>query len=269
MLPPTTITLASGEIAFLGRTPTAPKDLERRLFLRDFVTATTGGALPVRDAIDWHATAMQSCPVNGLDDGLGNVGRAGVGDCAFAAPGHMIQIATACESLIRAESVTTTSIKQAYFAYTGNRDVGANLGQVLKLWQQKGICGYKISSYLAIDPADEDMLRWACDYLGGLYVACSLPSNWQNQQTLWDANAGRIAGGHAVVLSGYTAQGPIYDSWGVKVPGTWAGWHQYFDEAYAVILDAWTAKDGRCPAGLNLAAIERQVQLVQAKSCVT
>ena len=258
---PQTITLQSGLQVRLGRNASDKHDLGTRLFLRDFLAAPSHILLPERQTIDWHAAAAEKCPVNGLDDILGNDRY---GDCAWAAPGHVIQLATACESGLSAQ-VTAGEITREYFNYTGGRDTGSNLLDVLKIWQKTGICGYKISAYVAIEPADEDLLRWACDYLGGLYVACNLPSGWEQQQTLWDARAGRIIGGHAVVFSGYTDRGPILETWGLKVQATWAGWRQYFDEAYAVILDAWTAGGTRpSPAGLDLDAIRQQVAALQA-----
>ncbi len=258
---PTFIT-DDGRRLCLGRTETSPKDLARRLFARDFVTTEAGLVLPVKDAIDYHAVAMSNCANNGLTDPLSNDA---VGSCAWAAPGHMIQLATSCESWKRADAVTATEVRREYFTYTGGRDVGSNLGDVLKVWKQKGICGSKIEAFLAIKPADEDMIRWCLDYLGPLYLGINLPISWWQSQKYWEANAGRIKGGHAVVLSGYDTTGVIYETWGVKTPGSWAGLHQYCDEIYAVIQDPWTAGGTKpCPAGLDIVAIRKQVELVAA-----
>lgn len=246
----------------LGREPTAQRDLDRRLFLRDFYKAPSGLALPVRDAIDWHAKSIELCPANGLDDPLGNNDY---GDCVFAAVGHTEQMASACESKQPASAITAKAIVAAYFDFTGGRDGGANLGQVLKLWQKSGICGSKLHSYLAIDPTDHEMLMWSCDYLGGLFVACDCARSWVGNQKLWDAGAGRSAGGHCVVMGGYNSIGPWITTWGYKVQCTWAGWAERFDESYAVILDTWTAGGNKpSPAGLDLTAIEQQVAIVQA-----
>ena len=261
------ITLEDGREVRLGRTYSDPETLKAariRHGMRQFVQSPSGILLPEKEEIDWWATASEKCPGNRLTDILGNDAKR---DCAFAAPEHINQADDACETCTPAPAVTTSATLSAYFAYTHNRDTGANLLDVLGIWQKTGITGYKIDAFLAIHPADEDLLKWSCDYLGPLYVACSLPIGWENQQKLWDKNAGRIIGGHAVVFGGYTKVGPWIWTWGRKVQCTWAGWHMYFDEAYATIRKAWTVNGTRkSPSGLNLAAIKNQLAIAEAQS---
>jgi hypothetical protein len=78
------------------------------------------------------------------------------------------------------------------------------------------------------------------------------------------ANA-KIAGGHAVVLAGYDAEGFRLISWGQYYTMTWAFFAKYVDEVYALADPVWIAAKGTTPGGLTLAQLQAQMQALAEK----
>ena len=66
-----------------------------------------------------------------------------------------------------------------------------------------------------------------------------------------------------MVLVGYDANYITCITWGVLHKMTWAWFHYYCDEAYALVSNDWIKSTGLTPTGLTLAALEADEQYVK------
>jgi len=234
----------------LGRLPSEQRDLSRRLFLRDYAAD-----LPKPPPAVNGFQKMSRLTMGGNDR---------YGDCVFVGSAHMTQLWTANESTEVVPS--DQDIINAYFSHTNGQDIGAKLGDVLKLWQHQGILGHKIGPYVAVDPGDIEMVKTAIWFFGGLWTGLGIPKSWVGDLSHWAAdNAGStIAGGHCVDLCSYDDQKKQFGvyTWAHNVPMSFAMLPRYFDELYAVLSPDWCT-DGTAPNGLDMEALKADLQKVQ------
>jgi hypothetical protein len=180
------------------------------------------------------------------------LGNDAVGDCAYAAPGHLIALASRLSGL--PNPVTAAGVLAAYSAGTGydpavpGSDKGAYLLDVLKQWRGEGICGVRCEAFVsvALDHADA-----ALDLFGGVIVGLQLPESCFASD-LWDdvdPNS-PIAGGHAVYVHAVSPGIWVCDSWGQRRAMTRAFVYARADEAFAALLP-----DRPAPSGLDLASL--------------
>jgi hypothetical protein len=235
----------------LGRNPSPPRDLRRRLFLRSY-----DKGLPEPPPVVNGYRRLSHLTMAANDQ---------FGDCVFAAAAHLRQVWTANESeeVIVPDSVVT----QDYFNYTGGSDSGANISDVLKLWQQRGVCGGKIGPYVAVHPDDPREVMQAIAIFGGVFCGMSLPQGWFDDLSHWGrGNTGRyIVGGHAIVICSYDQtkrQFGVY-TWAHVVPMDFDVLADYFDELSAILSPDWCT-DGTAPNGLNSEALKKDIELIGA-----
>jgi hypothetical protein len=238
------------EPRMLGRNPSPPCDLDRRLRM-----ASYDAGLPEPPPV-----------VNGYRrlSRLTKAGNDRYGSCVFAAACHNHQVWTANEG--PAEIIwSDADVIRAYFGYTGGMDVGANLAEVLKVWQHQGICGDKIGPYVAVDPRNTKEIMQAIAIFGGLFAGMVLPSGWYSDLSHWSlSNTGRgSAGGHCVTICSYDQARRQYGvyTWGRIVPMDFDALSSYFDELDAILSPDWYA-DGIAPNGLDAAALRRDLEII-------
>lgn len=214
--------------------------------------------LPVPDVIDDY-TSVTSWPMMRNDQ---------LGDCTIAAVGHSIQLWT---HLGQGNEVVLSddTIVGVYSTITGyspdkpDSDNGAVEQDVLKYWQQTGIGGHNIDSYVSIDVKDHYEVQLAIYLFGSLYVGVALPITAQNQD-VWDVSMfdwGSDAepgswGGHAIPLVGYNKTGPVAITWGATKQMTWAWWDKYGDEGYAILSKDWVNQAQVAPNHIVWAQLE-------------
>ena len=213
----------------------------RTLRLESYLAADALPAMPA--ARDWtHGIDHYD------DDPLGNDV---VGDCAYAAPGHAITLASQLAGL--PSPVTASGILAEYSKGTGydpadpSTDRGAYLLDVLKQWRNDGICGVKIEAFVSVAPENFDT---AAAMFGGLIVGYSMPSTIWDQDIWDDVGAPGDAGGHAVYVHAVSPGLDVGDSWGLRKASTRRFRLRYSDEAYAVLM-----ADRPAPSGLLLPAL--------------
>ncbi len=197
-----------------------------------------------------------------------------LGDCTCAAAGHMIEAWTANTGQpftpADADIVAAYSAVSGYNPQTGANDDGAVELDVLNYWRQHGIAGHPIAAYVAIDPRNVDHVRAAIYLFGGIYIGLSLPLSAQNQRVwsvpffgAWGHGSPGSWGGHAVPNLAYDANGMTCVTWGALMRMTWAFFHTYCDEAYAVLSADWINQQaGKSPAGFDLATLEADLNEV-------
>lgn len=206
----------------------------------------------------------------GITD-LGMMGNDKYGDCAYAAPGHMMQEWTA-----RAGDQFTPTTEQILAAYaatgfdpkTGENDNGADMLSVLKQWKNVGIAGHKIDGFVAVDHTKLEEIRLAIWLFGNAYLGLGLPVTAQSQ-TIWDVvsisgdGAPYSWGAHAIENGKYAADG-------TETCVTWGGYKQmtpnfivtYADEGFAALSKDWLSKASqKAPNALDYAALQDDLSL--------
>ena len=189
-----------------------------------------------------------------------------LGDCAIAAPGHIIQAQT---GLSGNEFVATDAeILAAYKAVsgydgTGATDSGCNMQDVLDYWRKTGIAGHKILAYARVDIKNPAEVRYACYAMGGLYLGVNLPTEWEGAK-VWGLPKPpvNIAGGHAITALQFDSKQLTVITWGKEIPLLWEAWHPYVEEAWAIFSPDWVTGVKLAPNGLNMAAVQKALSLL-------
>jgi len=180
-------------------------------------------------------------------DPLGNVEA---GDCAYAAPGHAITLASQLVGL--PSPVTAAGILAAYSAGTGydpakpETDRGAYMLDVLKQWRNDGICGHRCEAFVSVSI---EQIPLAAALFGGVLLGLQLPETIWGED-IWTATGGQLAGGHAVFVHAYSPEILVCNTWGQRRPMRSLFVQRQCDEAYAVLM-----ADRPAPCGLDLEAL--------------
>lgn len=250
----------------LGRTkPAEPPKLKLASYL------DLAGLLPARPQhIDYH-TAVPSWPMYGND---------ALGDCTWAAVGHMIEAWTA--ALGAGAKPTLYDIEQGYWltgdppsrtgAAGGPTDDGRVETDVLSYWRRNGVPneGHKIVAYASVE---HHHVREATWLFGGTYIGAELPLTAQTQ-TVWDyvadapdgANEPGSWGGHAIPILGYNRHGFTVVTWGAPLFMTDAFRAAYVDEVYAIITEEWLTAQGDTLQGFNMTQLQADLAQVTGAS---
>jgi len=196
-----------------------------------------------------------------------------LGCCTIAAAAHAIQIWSKNSSL--EITVTDDDILAAYEAWDGynpadpTTDTGGIELNVLNNFKKLGLAQHKLLAFASILTANTIEVQQAISLFGGIYIGVGLPLSAQTQG-VWDvdvtADADTTApwswGGHAVFVVAYDQVGLTCITWGILKKMTWAFWHKYCDEAYALIGQDWFSSSGVDPTGLNISQLEMDLQQI-------
>jgi hypothetical protein len=120
--------------------------------------------------------------------------------------------------------------------------------------------GHELDAYVAVDPKNQDEVKQALYYFGGLYIGVQLPLLAQTQ-TVWDvpwtgtlfhnARPGSW-GGHCVAgILDYDEVGLTAITWGSLKHMTWKWLETYCDEAYCILSPDWYGSGRLAPTGFN------------------
>jgi hypothetical protein len=194
-----------------------------------------------------------------------------LGNCVFAAPGHMINL---MGQLVGDPSllVDRSAASRAYLDATGGVDEGFVIREMLKIWQQAGLYGTKILAYCHVDE-DPDEIAIASWLGGGTIVGLSLPLTAQGQvdaqgRALWDvpgegwtlSNGPGTWGGHAVYSQVTSPQLEGGNSWGEQIAWTGDFRRSCVDERWLVLVDRFHDAFNRSPNGFSLGDLLADVQ---------
>lgn len=196
-----------------------------------------------------------------------------LGDCAIAAPGHLIQIWTA--ELGNQVIVPDSVIESVYRAVGGyvpgdpSTDGGCVMIDVLNYWRQTGIAEHTIKVYGELSKTQGQLQRGVY-YFGGVYMGFALPAAIQGASE-WavvpDGSADKVPGswgGHAVCAGAYDDTGFWVVSWGDWVHVTWEFLAAYCDEMYVTLTPDQFNPQGTNPLGLNLGAMNQEFAAITA-----
>lgn len=242
----------------LGRNE-PPADALPKLALEPYVMEAFQ---PPPPEVDYYS-AVPSWPMYGNDQ---------LGDCTWAAIGHIVQAWTAHAGQERTPN--TADIEQGYWetgtppSATGQpggpTDDGRMEPHVLTYWRHNGIPNEQdsIIGYAAVNHADINRVKFAIENFGGVYVALALPITAE-QQTIWDYvpndpnNQPYSWGGHAVPILGYDSEYLYVVTWGFVLKMTYAFWQHYGVASYALISSDFL--DKAAAAGVDVPAIKTQI----------
>ena len=179
------------------------------------------------------------------------------GDCVFASKAHMFGLWSANDNDSGGEvQATDKEIQDQYFAYTGGRDSGANIADVLQICQTKGfLMGgklYKIDGFVSVDNTKKDLCKVAQLIFGAGSFGLDLPQEWTSA-AIWKPTNTRIVGGHDVCPIDYDDQGIYVSSWGRIYLMTWDAVMstRWVTEYYAALGPLWYGSDLIAPCGLK------------------
>jgi hypothetical protein len=147
-------------------------------------------------------------------------------------------------------------------------DAGGVLLDVLNAWRTQGINGHKVSAFASVAPTSITEVKQVIALFGPLYCGLSFPNSAMGAPQWQLTRDTSIAGGHCVVMIGYTSTGPVFISWGALYQATWAFFSHYFapacdGEIYAAISPDWFAQSGISPAGLNLQQLQADLSAIR------
>lgn len=238
----------------------------RTLRLADYVDLRSLPASP--PARDW---------TDAMPADLGMMLNDKLGDCAYAAPGHMVQVWTANRGSML--TIPDEQIERAYEA-TGYRpghpetDAGSVMLDVCKQWRSSGIGGHHVGAFVKVDHHNQEHVRAAVNLLGGVYVGATLPTRaqmqldhhatWDVRGTLTGVDAPGSWGGHAMGCAQYDRNGPWLLTWGRRQRTTWAWWGAYVDECYALLSTDWVTGAAPAPSGVDAEGLRRALEKVAA-----
>ena len=224
----------------LGRIPTPIAQRDRIPKLARYIELPT----PPAGAVD-VSNGVTSWPMF-LNDRLG--------DCACAAPAHMDEIFSkeaGQPKVLTDQDVLALYELQGYNPADPATDRGSSMGNVLDDWKSGRWAASQILAYATVNVSDQNMVKTALWLFSGLYIGIELPITAQSQQ-VWDVVPGLPQqnqpgswGGHAVDVVALDDTGLTVITWGAPKRMTWAFWHEYVDECYAVVSKDFDALQGK------------------------
>lgn len=227
-----------------------PKSRPACLTLTPYIESMSAlaGVLPV--STNYRAKAAESISRMYMNDQYGC--------CVFSGKAHNLGVWSANDSDSAGIVLATDAeIKKQYFDYTGGRDVGANIAEVLDIMRSRGFVAsgktYKIDGYVSVDNTKKDLVKAAQLLFGSSSIGIDLPSAWTSN-AVWDVTTSRIVGGHDVSPIDYDDQGVHVSSWGRVYLMTWAAFlsTKWVSEYYAMIAPLWYNGDLIAPSGLKV-----------------
>jgi hypothetical protein len=238
--------------------------------------------LKLADYLDLEALPQRPTHVNYLTpvDAWPMYGNDLLGDCTWAAVGHLIEAWTAALGL--ESKPTERDIEEGYWLTgdppatsgqpNGPTDDGRVETDVLSYWRRNGVPneGHKILAYAQVE---HHHVREATWLFGGTYIGAELPLTAQSQ-TVWDyvpdapedQRAPGSWGGHAIPILAYNRGGFIVVTWGAPLRMTDAFRNEYVDEVYAIITNEWLNAQGETLAGFNLSQLQSDLAAVTGQS---
>jgi hypothetical protein len=206
-----------------------------------------------------------------------------IGDCTIAAAYHAMQL----WSSYGRDHVLTESdhwVEQTYRNFTGYdgteaTDQGAMEQDILRQWLNRGV---RIQEGTETDPAPnvsrirffgevDPRMAWdvkrTINDCGMAYIGFRVPA-WLMEgdiPSVWDRGTNNhIVGGHAIILTGYTASSYDLVSWGRgDLQMTQRFFDTYVDEVYAVAHPWWIDATGHTPLGKSLEELEALMKAQQ------
>jgi hypothetical protein len=188
-------------------------------------SAGSGTSPTTTTTVPTNSTTTTIVP-NGSDYGprgekyqtYGNVYPADLGDCTFAAAANW-------EQILLGDHPDPSVIGYEFAEAGGNATTGLTMDQLFSYWETQGIAGVTISGVTSYDTDPQDVENAVNDYTALVVSLQFISGDYFGSQEM-------DAGGHAVVVDGYTPEGPLVVSWGKTIQMSWDQWN-------AEVVDMW------------------------------
>ena len=236
----------------LGRNPSPPRKLARRLMLKDYLPPVLP---PIPPAFAWEAT----------DETFDLLGNSEFGDCVGVALANLIRVW--CARTEQPYTITTADVLDFYTRVAGfdpndpSTDNGMDMLSALAEFQKNGIGGVKCGPYVAIDPTNQAHMQAATYLFGGIDLGITVTQGMMDQfdaDQPWDGTGDQtVLGGHAVASDIY---GPrCLETWGREQPAPGIA----PDEAYAILWPGWERDPLIVQLGLDVPKLTAALNAVQ------
>jgi hypothetical protein len=159
-------------------------------------------------------------PKNETYQTYGNVYPADLGDCTFAGAANW-------EQIILGANPDPTVIGYEFAEAGGSATNGLSISQLFNYWYYDGIAGYYLHSYHSYYTDQVDVENGVLDY-GAMVVSL----NFINGDYIGTQEVS--AGGHVVVVDGYTPEGPLVVTWGMTIQMSWQQWSAEVTGMYGI-----------------------------------
>lgn len=222
--------------------------------------------LSVADACDWSG-GITSPGMHRNDQ---------MGCCVVAGGVNAVQSTTKCSGGIE-RSVPDDYVETAYELLGGyvpgneatdNGLVGVDF---LNWWRTNTLNGSILDAYA--DPIlignDADEFKLSVQEFGGVFTGVQLRQTDMDAFLAgkpWDAGGsdGSVVGGHWLWCCGFNAQGPVFQTWDKNQQAAWMWLISRQDELHTPLMPDWMNKDGESPAGIDVASLHHDLELVTA-----
>jgi hypothetical protein len=212
-----------------------------------------------------------------LPAGLGMMLNDKLGDCTIAAFYHARQVWTGAHGAMETDpdSDVEALYESACGYVPGNAatDQGGVEQHVLKYLVKAGAPTPKgrdhLLAFFEIDPRNLNDVKRAIYECGVCYIGINVPSNIMPENApppaVWtyDPSAKSI-GGHAIILTGWNAQGFELISWGQVYHMTEELFRAICDESYALVDKSWINSTGLTPLKMTVYQLENQMKAIKA-----
>lgn len=141
----------------------------------------------------------------------GNVAPADLGDCTFAAVANW-------EQIILGQQPDPTVIGYEFAQAGGTADGGLAMSALFSYWQNSGIAGFYLHGATRYLTSQVNVENGVLDF-GALIVDLQFGNGY------YFGTYQMTAGAHAVVVDGYTPEGPLVVSWGMTIQMSWQQWN--------------------------------------------
>jgi len=218
------------------------------------------------ETCDWGAH-LENWPLWRNGDQLSNHGQTipGLGDCTAVSVASAIRVMTATrggEIVLTDDQVVTIYEANGYDPARPQTDQGAVEIDVLSHWCETGYAIGRqapdvLTAYGSLNWKDRDAVRRAVASLGGLYIGLALPDYALYEGAAWSAptQSYTIAGGHAVFVHGYDADGLWLNTWAERKRMDWGFFETFCDEAYGLLSRDWLDIHGDSPMRETFASV--------------
>ena len=235
-----------------------PKALPQTLELENYMSFEAAGPLPA--SINRRDKAAKSLSRMYKNDQWGC--------CVFSSKAHALGLWSANDSDSPGEvQATDAEIEKQYFDYTGGRDIGASISEVLDIMRSKGFMAggklYKIDGYVSADWTKKELTKVSQLIFGANTIGFDLPGEWTSK-AIWKPTNSGIVGSHDVLPVDYDDQGVYVSSWGRIYLFTWEAWlsERWISEYYAMLAPLWYNSDMIAPSGFNATKLRDHLQLI-------
>jgi hypothetical protein len=214
-----------------GRNPIKLDRYGRTILMKDFMAEVPDPPTTVANSKRVYSALGISDPTV-LFPMLGNDK---VGDCTFAAVGHL---ETMYNGLLGVKKIPTTEdTLNEYYAFTHGLDTGANELDVMKKLKKKGILGEKSLGYGSVDVKNHKEVQQVIWLFGGIYIGFNVQANAIsdfNKRVPWTPGV-LTNDGHAVDVIDYDPTMLNSLTWGNDQQATWDWWDCCVDEAWLIL----------------------------------